>query len=254
MNNKRQFWEAGNVFWLLQSTTDLPLSEQQLAHHTLLSHQERIIFAALKSDKRRRDWLLGRWTAKQLVQQVAEEKLGLAVPLTKFSILARPDGSPQVIWEQTQPATGFYCSISISHSAGVAFCALVEGADWPLGADIEFIQPRIIGFAGDYFSTVEQALVERCVEAWRPMLVTAIWSGKEAALKALRTGLREDTRSVSCLIEPVASSPGEWTPFVIQWEAHSLERPLPRLTGWWQVQDSFVLTLAVRDSILSFSF
>jgi 4'-phosphopantetheinyl transferase len=107
------------------------------------------------------------------------------------------------------------------------------------------IQPRITDFAGDYFTAAEQVLVERCAEAWRPALVTAIWSAKEAVLKALRAGLRQDTRSVSCLIEPIDFSPDDWTPFVIQWDERSLEQPLPQLTGWWQVQNDFVLALAL---------
>jgi 4'-phosphopantetheinyl transferase len=243
MARKPRLSESGDVYWLWKSAADVGLTEQLSAPDDLLSYQESSVFTTLKTEKRRHDWLLGRWTAKQLVQQVAQEKFGQAIPLTAFSILARPDGAPQVIWDE--PVVGFDCTISISHSAGVALCALVEGAERPLGADVELIQPRISDFAGDYFTMIEQALVERCAEAWRPTLITAIWSAKEAALKALRVGLKEDTRSVSCLIEPVAFPPGTWTPFAIQWEEHNLEQPAPPLTGWWQVQDSFVLTLAL---------
>jgi 4'-phosphopantetheinyl transferase len=250
MINKIEHGYNRAIYWLVQTITSPLLLHQKLPPSDLLSKDEKNIFNMLKTEKRRHDWLLGRWTAKHLVQQVAQEKLGRAIPLTGFSILARPDGSPQVIWEQPQPAPGFDCTISISHSAGVSFCALVEEADWPLGADVELIQPRITGFASDYFTADEQALVERCAEAWRPTLVTAIWSAKEAVLKALRVGLKQDTRSVSCLVEPIESSPGDWTPFAIQWENSLLKRTAPPLTGRWQIQEGFVLTLAVYSNAM----
>jgi len=220
----------------------MPLSTATLPPANLLSQAEQAIYTTLKADKRRSDWLLGRYTAKHLIQQVAEQRAGQTIPLTAFSILGRADGSPEVVWDT--PAHGFDCTISISHSADKALCALVERNGWPLGADIEQISPHIMGFIGDYLTATERALIRQTAEALRPLHTTAIWSAKEAALKAMRIGLKQDTRSLSCLIGPIESPPDDWTPFTIQWEDLPLERPAPPLTGWWQVHDGFILALA----------
>jgi len=237
-DNEARFLPAGEVYWLIQSRTTVLASSSA----NLLSQAEQAIFATLKTEKRRHDWLLGRHTAKHLIQQVAQQRTGQTTPLTTFSILGRADGSPEVIWNE--PSVGFDCTISISHSADTALCALLERADWPLGADIERIDPRIMGFIGDYLTAAERDLISQLSEALRPLHTTAIWSAKEAVLKALRVGLKQDTRTLSCLISPVAIPPDDWLPFKIQWEASTVEWPTP-LSGWWRVQDGFVLTLAL---------
>jgi 4'-phosphopantetheinyl transferase len=203
---------------------------------------EQAIYANLKTEKRRHDWLLGRYTAKQLIQQVAHQQTGQTIPLGAFSILGRDDGSPAVVWDE--PLLRFDCTISISHSAGRAFCALVERNDLPLGADVERIDARVLGFIGDYLTTAERELLAQTPEAGRPLHATAIWSAKEAVLKALRVGLKQDTRSLSCLIQPVVVPPDDWELFTTRWENWTLEQPSPLLSGWWRVDDGFVLALA----------
>jgi hypothetical protein len=59
------------------------------------------------------------------------------------------------------------------------------------------VEARSEGFIADYLSADEQALVARTSPAERSALVTLFWSAKESALKALRTGLRLDTRCVT---------------------------------------------------------
>lgn len=240
MNNRIEYDKNSNVHWLVERLTALLLPFGALADN-LLSEDEQGIFYTLRTDKRRRDWLLGRYTAKHLVQQVVQQRTGQTIPLTSFSILGRPDGSPEVIWEN-QP-DNFTCTISISHSADRAFCALVERADWPLGADVERVDGQIMGFIGRYLTAAERDLIAQTAEGLRPLYATAIWSAKEAVLKALRVGLKQDTRTLSCLISPVTAPPDEWTPFAIRWEGEGEERPL---TGWWRVQDDFILAVAVQ--------
>ena len=76
----------------------------------------------------------------------------------------------------------------------------------------------------------------------RQTLANAIWSGKEAALKAIRRGLAEDTRLVTCL--PAVEEEGDgWQPLNYRWEA--AERALPPLAGRWREADGFVTTLAI---------
>ena len=75
-----------------------------------------------------------------------------------------------------------------------------------LGCDLEVIEPHSDAFIADYFATEEQALVARAAPADRPWLVTLLWSAKESALKALRAGLRLDTRRVIVTLVDVLRS------------------------------------------------
>jgi 4'-phosphopantetheinyl transferase len=141
--------------------------------------------------KRRADWRLGRWTAKRALATY------LGIPghlqeLARIEIRPAPSGAPQVFLANQAVAV----SISISHSAGTAICA-VAPAGSEIGCDLEVIEPRSDSFAADYFTAEEQALVARISATDRPRLLTLLWSGKESALKALGVGLRSDTRSVT---------------------------------------------------------
>jgi 4'-phosphopantetheinyl transferase len=76
------------------------------------------------------------------------------------------------------------------------------------------------------------------------LFATAIWSGKEAVLKALRKGLRLDVRCIACLFD--ATPPvQEWRPFQIDLDAQ-LSAQFPGLwSGWWRLHGQHVLTMAV---------
>lgn len=170
------------IQWLVQSHADM-------APAGFLSEVEQARFDALKSDKRCQDWLLGRWTAKRLLQTM----VGGAVPLTNLVIENDGDGVP------TAQLLGYDFSLSISHCDGWAFCAAVSRPGIALGADMEKMEPRLPTFASDYFTPAEQEQLAKCRPAHRPTLENAIWSGKEAALKAIHLGLSVDTRAITCL-------------------------------------------------------
>lgn len=221
------------IHWLTQTLTEVP-ADDYLTDVELARLQE------LKTDKRRTDWLLGRWTAKRLLQTVLWEKDGVTLPLDMITITNNPDGVP----DYRLPITDNRFSISISHAHGRAFVAAVEKAHAPIGADMELNRPRPAGFAEEYFTLAEIALGYGLVGPERAVWETAVWSAKEAVLKALHLGLSVDTRAISCLVEPVAPPPGIWTPFAIRCDSGRLPRPAPPLTGWWRVEDGFVLTIA----------
>ena len=125
-------------------------------------------------------------------------------------------------------------TVSISHRSGAAICAVaMSGVD--LGCDQEVIEPRSEAFVADYFTEDEQALVARVCEADRSRLVTLLWSAKESALKALREGLRLDTRSVD--VSPVdgAFDLNGWRPLRVCADGRSL--PGLVATGAWYGAD-----------------
>jgi 4'-phosphopantetheinyl transferase len=233
------------IHWLVQSSTVHPALRRESAPEGLLSPAEQARYRALKTDKRRADWLLGRWTAKHLLQAMLEAAEGKLFPLDQLSVINNADGAPLALIEGHPPL-----SLSISHSHGQAFCAAIRHPAWPLGADMERIEPRSPAFVEDYFTQAELERVRRSeqlsVQA-RDTLVAAIWSGKEATLKALRLGLSVDTRAVACLIEPAAAPPQTWTPFAVQLELSRLPALPPSLMGWWRVWNDYVLALVSQD-------
>jgi len=174
-----------DVYWLEQTEADLP------AVNDWLSTNEAVRLDGMRFPKRNADWRLGRWTAKRALAVYLN--LHSHPPnLTDIEVRPAPSGAPEV-FIANQPAG---ITISLSHRAGVAACA-VTLAGTELGCDLEIIEPRSDAFVADYFATEEQELIGRTSAADRCQLLALLWSAKESALKALRTGLRLDTRSVT---------------------------------------------------------
>jgi 4'-phosphopantetheinyl transferase len=232
------------INWLLQSTSDHPDLARGIAPAGLLSDAEQVRLAALKTDKRRRDWLLGRWTAKRLIQSYVERQTGLRLPLDALIIDTDSDGAPRLIADRPYHLLPAICNLrlSISHSGDRAFCALLEEAN--VGADIERIEPRDRQFVEDYFTAEELLQVWLAPAEQYETVITAIWSAKESALKALRLGLSVDTRSVACSIAGPDPARG-WADIAFALDRRLLGPAIaPALTGWWRVADGYVLTVA----------
>jgi 4'-phosphopantetheinyl transferase len=233
------------IEWLIRRSVDHPLLAKGVPPEGFLSTQETTIFNNLYSAKRRKDWLSGRWTSKKLIQTEIE-KSGRCLSCPDISILAGRDGAPEVWLGEGDHQTRADLTLSISHSRGASFCAILQPGTIPLGADIEFIEPRTAGFTESYFTEEEKQIIRRASPGESDRLITAIWSGKEAALKAVRQGLRVDTRSLSCSFpSPMQSFAQDqttdcWHPFTIQWRNGS---EFPALAGWWQVWQEYILTL-----------
>jgi 4'-phosphopantetheinyl transferase len=259
------------VYWLEQTEADLPNggagvprvdSPGQDGGDTRpelewLGAKERVQLSAMRFAKRRADWQLGRWTAKHAVAACLQMPADLP-NLARIEVRPAPSGAPEIfIGNKSAPVT-----ISFSHRAGRAVCAVATyGA--ALGCDLEVIETRSDAFVADYFATEEQALVARAAPADWPWLVTLLWSAKESALKALRAGLRLDTRCVivtlvdvlrsqyaegeACVPEEYIKNPG----FAArQPDALSGWRPLrvrhingQTFLGWWQHTENLLRTI-----------
>lgn len=282
------------IHWLLQYDTD------EIPAAGWLSTAEQARLALFRSEKRRQEWLLGRWTAKRLVQCYLEQETGLRPPLDALVIVREPGGAPAALFDSDAtpmdlPSAARWISgasllgdaerkanhpklavsgmalpvsLSISHSQGLALCALYtadetaeRGAacivedDFPaegsvlIGVDIEHSEARPDSFAQAYFTTEEMHWTGQALGSEQALLATVTWSAKEAVLKALQLGLVVDTRRVQCLpamgLELAAAANHGWN------EVHITCDPtlLPPVTawqwrGWWRREGAFVLTLA----------
>lgn len=182
------------VYWLERKAVDVPSNE------TWLSAIEIDHLRALRFAKRRADWLLGRWTAKNAVAAYfglsAEPKA-----LADIEVRQQPSGAPKAFL-QSEPMC---VSISLSHRAGLAACA-VAPVFVRLGCDLEVAEPHSDAFLTDYFTPEEQAMTFRAEPANRTWLLSLLWSAKESALKALEEGLRLDTRCLTVYLPDADAS------------------------------------------------
>ena len=219
-------------YWLEQTGSDLPLDDDWLSANEILS------LKAMRFPKRRSDWRLGRWTAKNAVASYLGRS-NQTVLLTQIEIRSASSGAPEVFWSD-HPAD---ITISLSHRDGIAACALARG-NVLLGCDLEIVEPHSNAFLSDYFTDEEQALFAPADNT--NLLSSLLWSAKESALKALHAGLRLDTRSVNVQLGeqcsagvPPAPVRGEriWTRLDVHHEDGRI------LKGWWQRSGNLIRTL-----------
>jgi len=212
-----------HIYWLGQTQADIP------AGNDWLSVSECVCLNGLHFAKRRDDWRLGRWTAKCAVASFLNLPAD-AQGLARIEICPATTGAPEVFIANDPAAV----TISISHRSGAAICAVVaSGVD--LGCDQELIEARSEAFVADYFTDDEQGLVARSSEAERSQLLTLLWSAKESALKALREGLRLDTRTVAVSPIEKAADLNGWRPLRVCADGRTFQ-------GWWQQAHGMIRT------------
>jgi len=219
-----------DVYWLEQSETDVP------SENHWLNEKEAICLRGLRFAKRRADWRLGRWTAKHAVAAW----LNLSTDprtLANIEIRAASSGAPDVFF-QSQPAD---LAISLSHRDRTALCTVVPSGT-SIGCDLETIEHRGDAFVADYFTVNEKALIAQATGEEQDLLVALLWSAKESCLKALRVGLRLDTRCIC--VSPAelwarsVNNTDGWRSF----RAHYFGGCV--FGGWWRFQDRLVRTVA----------
>ena len=197
-----------------------------------LTPEERARYEGFRFDKRQQDWLLGRWAAKQALLELTELPQS---DITRFEILSASSGAPVASLDGRPYDTG----LSISHSNGRAF-SVVSSETTELGCDVELVEPRSAAFVETFFTAAERERVQRAAAEYRDILVTMIWSAKESTLKALRTGLKVDTRSV----EVIDDCAGE------DWRvARTITKDAGEFSCLWRLDDEFVLSIATRDPV-----
>jgi 4'-phosphopantetheinyl transferase len=217
------------IYWLEQAVSDVPPGDGWLGQR----EAERM--RGLHFAKRRADWRLGRWTAKRAVAAY------LRLPrdpdaLAGIEILPAPDGAPEAFLASL-PAS---VVISLTHSQGRAVCAVAPPGT-ALGCDLEKVEPRSDAFLADYFTDREREMAIRGGVNDGARVATLVWSAKEAALKALRTGLRRDTRSVE--VEVCAVSEDGWRRLAVRDAGGGV------FQGWWLDDGGFVLTLVAEPPL-----
>jgi 4'-phosphopantetheinyl transferase len=95
-------------------------------------------------------------------------------------------------------------SFNISHTAGLAACAITAGA--PIGVDVERIDGAALTleFARAAFAAPETACVEALPTAQQPQALAELWTLKEAVAKAVGLGLSLPLQSFFIAFDPPA--------------------------------------------------
>jgi 4'-phosphopantetheinyl transferase len=207
--------------WLLLDASCVPDDDDWLGP------EERRVLGTLRFPKRRSEWRLGRFVAKRALASV----VGVD-HLERIEVFAAEDGAP----EASIDGRRIEGSISISHRNDLAACVI--GTHGKVGCDLEAVEPRTRRFVEDFFTDRESAVVKGRRDGSRDRRVALTWSAKESTLKALRVGLRRDTRSIEVEIENPESTSPSW---------HSLRTiisPEGRcFDGWWRQEGHLVLTV-----------
>jgi 4'-phosphopantetheinyl transferase len=218
---------AVDLRWLSQGMSDVPAGDGWL------SPREAAWIARMRFPKRRREFRLGRWTAKKALA------LYLGRPeddLAAIEIDRAPDGAPAPLVDG-RPAGAY---LTMTDRADQAVC-LVGPPGPSLGCDLELVEPRSDAFVADFLTPAERRLVAGAGDRdAHDLLANLVWSGKESALKVLRTGLRRDTRSVEVSL-PGGPPVDGWSPIVMR----AVEGTV--YPGWWQRFGPFVLTVAATE-------
>jgi 4'-phosphopantetheinyl transferase len=162
---------------------DTPDEREAVGEVSLLGPQERARAERYHFDLDRRRFVSRRVFARRVLASyldVAPEEVGLAAsPLGKPLLLQEPD-----------------LHFSLSHSEGTVAVAV----SWKrlVGVDIERVRPipDALDLANGLFSTRETRRIRSTPERSRSSAFLAIWTRKEAYLKAIGTGLSSTTSEV----------------------------------------------------------
>jgi 4'-phosphopantetheinyl transferase EntD len=151
---------------------------------------------------------------------------------------------------------------SLSHAGG--WVVLAAGARGPLGGDVEAVRPRagVERIAARFFTPEEHACLAACAEPGRTLLFYALWTAKEARIKALprRENAPPHGPGILALMETDLSRAPETTAFgtvalpvpggALHWFWWPETAPgTPRLLGACLCPNGTTRLLFVRESV-----
>jgi 4'-phosphopantetheinyl transferase len=218
------------MWWLARGEEHLP------GDRSWLSQSETDYVDGKRFTKRRTEFLVARWAAKQTLGRVLSTPLTLD-GLRRIEVRHAPSGAP-VACLDGEPVD---LQISLTDRAGWAVC-LVSAGPGRLGCDLELVEPRSDAFVRDYLTAAERRYVDAAADVTaRNLAANLVWSAKESGLKVLTTGLRRDTRSVE--VTATAAAGDAWAQLTVR-TVEGQEFP-----GWWRRFGEFILTVAAEEEL-----
>ena len=140
--------EHSSMWWLARGEEHLP------GDRSWLSWGEAEYVEGKRYTKRRTEFLVARWAAKQALGRVLSTPLTLA-GLRRIEVRHAASGAP-VACLDGEPVD---LQISLTDRAGWAVC-LVSAGSGRLGCDLELVEPRSDAFVRDYLTAREAEVLE----------------------------------------------------------------------------------------------
>lgn len=162
--------------WWLRTGGDLPPEVLERCAR-LLSPDEQARRDRLVFEPDRRRYLLSHAMLRQTLSLYAPVAAG------EWIFESGPHGKPAIAPSQPQLA------FSLTHTAGLSACAITQGRD--VGVDAEDITrpAEYLELAQRFFSSQEADRIRRLPDDWRAEAFFAVWTLKEAYIKARGLGL-----------------------------------------------------------------
>jgi phosphopantetheinyl transferase len=161
----------------------LKFSEQSVVAH-YLSNPEQVYLNTLTSEKRKREWLGGRFAAKYVGADMLAQMQN-PVPWSELAVIADKNGRPFLA---ADTKTGALPDISISHSGGLAAAMAVSKGF--CGIDIQKITDRVVKVRERFCTPNEARLVRSFFNASQEIqssALTRLWAAKESLRKTANT-------------------------------------------------------------------
>lgn len=173
-------------FCLIPTTEKYSLEEAEF----LSSSEETQKLYKFLDPKRQNSFLAGRIAAKRLIRSELEIDPDMQIEV-RNSKSEEKKGLPQIFINSKEVKNRV---LSISHSEDLA-CAILSTKK--VGADIELVETRHPALVEEAFTESEQTYFHNLQD--KDLMITMIWSAKEAVLKSLGTGLLISAKSVEII-------------------------------------------------------
>jgi 4'-phosphopantetheinyl transferase len=218
------------------STVERALSTRAVAR--LLSERELELFGQLEPNRRKRDWLAGRLAAKAIIRDALRYKGGVAPAHSAVTVLNDGDGAPYVVFDD-RPDLGGEFNVSIAHHDGFAVAALAHTARCGfVGVDLEWDRPLADRLMRRVLTDGERQRLGSGERSQAPPNM-ALWSLKEAVLKASRDATRISMRHVDLSW----NQHGRIAASILDRDANSIE-----ICATWRRHGAHMLALATCRS------
>ncbi len=229
--------------WLVGDQRELAQTGIGAMPDKILCAREFDVYQNLFTEKRRQDWLIGRWTAKRVVARLKGNLAPAPEYLGRLEIERLATGEPAV---RNRPGRSVPVnSLSISHAGEKALVAGTTMKNVRLGVDIEQVVDRHRGLARDFFTSRERTYVERLPASLRSHGVNIIWSVKEAVLKVLGVGLSVSSLTVECIPPPLKEPCLYWQRCAVRIPAYpESAKRVYDIVAQWKIRTGFVLVIA----------
>ena len=187
------------------------LWQRMIANLVLNSDERRIFYRELPaSGPRREEWLVGRIAAKEAVREWLAQQHGLRLACADIEIANAASGQPYVsrVWGLPPGISAPMVSISHSHRGALAACA-PAGAQ--LGVDYQRLE-RIDAeelIASAFTAAEAQQFLRSLPAAAQKQAAVALWCAKEAAAKAVGSGLEGRPQDWSIVAVTPGGGPGQ---------------------------------------------